>query len=146
MSNIGPWLEQHGLGKYTDLLIENEVDFDVLDQITLDELKDLGIPLGARKRILKAVAAGIESGPSDEPPQSASTTARAGISKVRAGAGIAIVGNPRQVAETLDEFVDVGCTSFCLSGYPHAQAARTFTEKVMPLFKGRVSRNSPQAA
>jgi len=76
MSKFGPWLEQHGLGKYTDLLIENEIDFDVLDQITLDELKELGIPLGARKRILKAIAAGIESGPSEGPSQSASTTAR----------------------------------------------------------------------
>ena len=34
-----------------------------------------------------------------------------GISKVRAGAGVAIVGNPDQVAETINEFVDAGCTS-----------------------------------
>ncbi len=69
-----------------------------------------------------------------------------GISKVRAGAGIAVVGNPTQVAATLEEFVDAGCTSFCLSGYPHAKAARIFSEKVLPLFEGRTSQVHPQAA
>ena len=70
----------------------------------------------------------------------------AGISKVRAGAGIAVVGNPDQVASTLQEFVDVGCTSFCLSGYPHAKAARIVSEKVLPNFRDRLSRTHPQAA
>jgi hypothetical protein len=50
MSSIASWIEQHGLGKYTDLFVENEIDFDVLDQITLEELEVLGIPLGARMR------------------------------------------------------------------------------------------------
>ena len=69
-----------------------------------------------------------------------------GISTVRAGAGIAVVGNPEQVAATLEEFVQAGCTSFCLSGYPHAKAARIFAEKVMPRFQGRISDVLPQAA
>lgn len=70
----------------------------------------------------------------------------AGISQVRAGAGIAVVGDPEQVAATLQEFVDAGCNSFCLSGYPHAKAARVFAEKVMPHFQGRISPALPQAA
>ena len=70
----------------------------------------------------------------------------AGISKVRAGAGIAVVGNPEQVAETLNEFVEAGCRSFCLSGYPHAQAARIFADKVMPHFQGRVASELPRVA
>ncbi|MBL4721457.1 MAG: LLM class flavin-dependent oxidoreductase [Alphaproteobacteria bacterium] len=69
-----------------------------------------------------------------------------GISTVRAGAGIAVVGTPKQIADTLDEFVEAGCTSFCLSGYPHAKAARLFTDKVMPLFKGRLADTLPTAA
>ncbi|MFY0610074.1 MAG: LLM class flavin-dependent oxidoreductase [Hyphomicrobiaceae bacterium] len=70
----------------------------------------------------------------------------AGISKVRAGAGIAIVGNPEQVAATLEEFVNVGCTSFCLSGYPHAKAASIVSEKVLPYFQDRMSCDHPRAA
>ena len=70
----------------------------------------------------------------------------AGISKVRAGAGIAVVGNPAQVAATLQEFVEAGCSSFCLSGYPHANAARIVTDMVLPHFPGRISHEHPRAA
>jgi len=69
-----------------------------------------------------------------------------GISTVRSGAGIAVVGNPEQVAATLQEFVDAGCTSFCLSGYPHARMARMVSDKVMPYFKGKISARIPEAA
>ena len=64
----------------------------------------------------------------------------------RRGAGIAVVGTPKQIAATLDEFVEAGCTSFCLSGYPHAKAARMFSQKVLPLFKNRLSDSLPTAA
>ncbi|ORI30985.1 alkanesulfonate monooxygenase [Rhodococcus erythropolis] len=58
-----------------------------------------------------------------------------GITTVRPGAGVAVVGNPQQVAATLSEFVDVGCTHFCLSGYPHAEEATRFGRDVMPLMR-----------
>ncbi len=57
-----------------------------------------------------------------------------GLTTVRPGAGVAVVGDPQQVADTLREFVEVGCHSFCLSGYPHAEEARRFGRDVMPLF------------
>ena len=65
-----------------------------------------------------------------------------GITKVRAGAGIAVVGNPEQCAAQLQAFIDVGCHSFCLSGFPHDEAATGFTELVRPILaeanKGRM--------
>ena len=60
--------------------------------------------------------------------------------------GIAVVGNPAQVAATLQEFVDAGCSTFCLSGYPHAEAARIFSTKVMPYFEGRIADRLPAVA
>lgn len=57
----------------------------------------------------------------------------AGITKVRPGAGVAVVGNPQQVADTLKQFIEVGCRSFCLSGYPHDEEATRFGELVRPL-------------
>jgi alkanesulfonate monooxygenase len=45
------------------------------------------------------------------------------------------VGNPEQVAATLQGYVDVGCTTFCLSGYPHDEEAERFGALVMPLFR-----------
>jgi alkanesulfonate monooxygenase len=46
-----------------------------------------------------------------------------GITKVRPGAGIAVVGTPEQCAETLQDYIDLGCHSFCLSGYLHDEEA-----------------------
>ena len=46
-----------------------------------------------------------------------------GITRVRPGAGIAVVGNPSQCAATLQQFIDAGCHSFCLSGYLHDEEA-----------------------
>lgn len=61
-----------------------------------------------------------------------------GITKVRPGAGVAIVGNPEQVADTIRQFIDAGCHSFCLSGYPHDQEATRFGELVRPLLSGKI--------
>jgi len=52
--NLRDWLAVHGLEKYAEPLAENAVDIDVLTQITEADLKDLGIPLGDRKRMLVA--------------------------------------------------------------------------------------------
>jgi alkanesulfonate monooxygenase len=60
-----------------------------------------------------------------------------GLTTVRPGAGVAVVGNPQQVAETLDQFIEIGCTEFCLSGNPHAEEATRFGELVMPYFASR---------
>ncbi|NDZ18061.1 alkanesulfonate monooxygenase [Variovorax sp. WS11] len=56
-----------------------------------------------------------------------------GISDVRTGSGIAVVGNPDQVAAQLREFVEAGCSGFCLSGFPHDEEASIFGRYVMPL-------------
>ena len=50
-----------------------------------------------------------------------------GLSTVRGGAGLAVVGNPQQVADTLQEFVEIGCTgvlSLRLSARRRGQAFR----------------------
>src|SRR6201997_1905318 len=56
-----------------------------------------------------------------------------GITKVRPGAGIAVVGNPAQCAGTLQQFIDAGCHSFCLSGYLHDEEAERFGRLVRPI-------------
>ena len=45
--------------------------------------------------------------------------------KARPGAGIVIVGEPEQCAETLQSYIDMGAT-FCLSGYLHDEEAIRF--------------------
>jgi alkanesulfonate monooxygenase len=56
-----------------------------------------------------------------------------GLTRFRRGAGIAVVGNPRQCADTLQQFIDAGCHSFCLSGYLHDEEAERFGRLVLPL-------------
>ncbi|MBG6082410.1 FMNH2-dependent alkanesulfonate monooxygenase [Rubrivivax gelatinosus] len=57
----------------------------------------------------------------------------AGVGLVRGGAGTALVGNPRQVADRLQEYAALGLDHFVLSGYPHLEEAHRFAELVFPL-------------
>ncbi len=59
----------------------------------------------------------------------------AGLTSIRPGAGVLIVGTGEQVADTIQEYVDLGATSFCLSGYPHDEAAERFGREVIPRFR-----------
>jgi predicted ATPase/class 3 adenylate cyclase len=55
--NVGAWLEDLGFGRYANAFAENGIDFDLLQDLTNDDLKDLGIArLADRKRLLKAIA------------------------------------------------------------------------------------------
>lgn len=60
-----------------------------------------------------------------------------GLTRVRPGAGVAVVGSPDQVAHQLQQFIDAGCTSFCLSGYLHDEEAERFGRLVRPLLDAR---------
>jgi alkanesulfonate monooxygenase len=60
-----------------------------------------------------------------------------GVTRVRPGAGIVIVGNPQQCAATLQQFIDLGCQSFCLSGYLHDEEPARFARWVRPLLAER---------
>lgn len=57
----------------------------------------------------------------------------AGIGLVRGGAGTALVGNPQQVVDRIEEYQALGITKFIFSGYPHLDEAHRFAELVMPL-------------
>ncbi|MFY1701758.1 LLM class flavin-dependent oxidoreductase [Micromonospora sp. WMMA1923] len=56
----------------------------------------------------------------------------AGVGLVRGGAGTALVGDHRQVADLIEQYVEVGVTEFVLSGYPHLEEAYRFGEGVLP--------------
>jgi alkanesulfonate monooxygenase len=60
-----------------------------------------------------------------------------GLARARPGAGVCIVGNPEQCADVLQQFIDVGCHSFCLSGYLHDAEAWRFKRWVRPILAER---------
>ena len=55
--DIAAWLRELGLERYTQAFQESEIDAEILPELTDADLKELGIPLGPRKKLLKAVAA-----------------------------------------------------------------------------------------
>ena len=50
--DVGGWLRSLGLGQYEALFRASEIDADILPELTDVDLKDLGVPLGHRKRLL----------------------------------------------------------------------------------------------
>src|SRR6516225_765787 len=55
--DVGGWLRNLGLGQYEALFRANEIDADVLTELTEVDLEKLGLPLGHRKRLLRAISA-----------------------------------------------------------------------------------------
>src|SRR6202046_5523569 len=54
--DVGGWLRGLGLGRYEEKLRENKIDFDVLADLSDGDLQELGVPLGDRRRLLRAIA------------------------------------------------------------------------------------------
>src|SRR5271166_2013910 len=53
--DLGDWLRSLGLGQYETAFRENGIDADVLPDLTDADLEKLGVLLGHRKRLLKAI-------------------------------------------------------------------------------------------
>ena len=55
MSDVNSWLTGLGLGKYCSAFASAEVDFETLPDLTENDLKELGLPLGPRRKILMGI-------------------------------------------------------------------------------------------
>jgi class 3 adenylate cyclase/predicted ATPase len=56
MKDIAEWLESIGLAEYTQRFAENAIDVPTLRDLTDQDLKELGVLLGHRRKILRAIA------------------------------------------------------------------------------------------
>ena len=56
MQQIAEWLEKLGMSEYAELFVANRIDLSVLPELTDQDLKELGIVLGDRRKILRAIA------------------------------------------------------------------------------------------
>jgi class 3 adenylate cyclase/tetratricopeptide (TPR) repeat protein len=57
MADFGEWLEGLGLGRYAEVFAGSDIDLDVLPDLSEEDLAGLGLSLGDRKRLLRAIAA-----------------------------------------------------------------------------------------
>ena len=56
MQQIADWLDKLGLSEYAQRFADNAIDLSVIRDLTEQDLKDLGVLLGHRRKILRAIA------------------------------------------------------------------------------------------
>ena len=62
--DVSRWLAEQGLGQHAEVFATNGIAGDILRDLTDTDLKELGLNLGDRKRLLKAIAA-LDAGPTE---------------------------------------------------------------------------------
>jgi len=71
MKGIAEWLVSIGLSEYAQRFADNGIDLSVIRDLTEQDLKDLGVVLGHRRRILRAIAEldGVAPAPTETAPE-----------------------------------------------------------------------------
>ncbi|MCP3472299.1 AAA family ATPase [Bradyrhizobium sp. CCGUVB1N3] len=67
-TDLKGWLEGAGLGQYTELFARHRLGLDVMPDLTEADLAELGLPLGDRKRLRRAMATLLSPEPAGPPP------------------------------------------------------------------------------
>jgi len=75
IQDLGEWLQGLGLGRYEATFRAHAIDADVLPELTEADLKRLGVALGSRKRMMKAITE-IEAGGASIAPVQVSAVER----------------------------------------------------------------------
>ena len=55
-TEISDWLSKLGMSEYAERFSENKIDVSVLRHLTDQDLKDIGVPLGHRRKMLAAIS------------------------------------------------------------------------------------------
>src|SRR5215469_3986218 len=67
MTSTAEWLKSIGLGEYAQRFAENAIDISILRDLTDPDLKELGVLLGHRRKMLRAIAELAEASSSAHP-------------------------------------------------------------------------------
>ena len=70
MQQIADWLEKLGMSEYAERFAENDIDISVLRDLTDQDLKELGVSLGHRRKMLRAIAELAGAAPTSPQPAS----------------------------------------------------------------------------
>jgi SAM domain (Sterile alpha motif) len=74
MHQIADWLEKLGMSEYAQRFTENDIDTSVLPHLTDQDLKELGISLGHRRKMLAATGELAGAAPATPKPVAATET------------------------------------------------------------------------
>src|SRR5438046_5090135 len=61
--DVGTWARSLGLGRYETACVANAIDSDVLSELTEVDFEKMGIPLGDRKRLMRAISVLVAGSP-----------------------------------------------------------------------------------
>ena len=64
MQEVADWLNGLGMSEYAPRFAENDIDMEVLGELTDADFDRLGVSLGHRRKLLKALASAAEPPPS----------------------------------------------------------------------------------
>jgi len=76
MEQIADWLEKLGMSEYARRFADNAIDLSVLPDLTDQDLEKLGVLLGHRRKMLRAIAA-LGGAPVAEPMTAAASLTKA---------------------------------------------------------------------
>ena len=68
MQQIADWLEKLGMSEYAERFAESDIDISVLRDLTDQDLKELGVSLGHRRKMLRAIAELAGAAPTSPQP------------------------------------------------------------------------------
>src|SRR5215831_1542308 len=72
MQQVTNWLKSLGLGEYAERFAEHRIDASVLHDLTDQDLEKIGIPLGHRKKLLRAIRELVDASVAAPPTATAS--------------------------------------------------------------------------
>lgn len=76
MSELRRWLESRSLAALEPALVENDIDIDLLAELSDDDMREIGLTLGQRKRLRGAIDAGLDGAAPSPRPAPAAPAAR----------------------------------------------------------------------
>jgi hypothetical protein len=62
MHDLAHWLEALGMSEYAQRFAENDIDIEVLGDLNDADFDRLGVSIGHRRKLLKALAEGVGTG------------------------------------------------------------------------------------
>ena len=79
MQQVADWLEKLGMSEYAQRFAENDIDVEVLNELTDKDFDRLGVSIGHRRKIMRAIRefAALPVSATAERPASATTAAQA---------------------------------------------------------------------
>ena len=104
MREIADWLEKLGMPEYAGRFVENRIDLSVLPDLTDQDLEKLGVVLGDRRKILRAIA-NLDNAPPAAAPASAPSSVRP-IAVTTARPASEAAGERRHVTVMFCDLVD----------------------------------------